>query len=726
MVYTVLAIVFAVIAVGSLAGAWLIRGKRGTLGWATAAAGVTAAAAYNNSFWVVFICGLMVFWALFASGKFMNSGWRLRAGLALYLAAFAGLSVYPTWHDEVSCSVPEGTAAADTCPLVLNAMEPAAKAEALTGWSSGTAGFKRFLLANIGYRMVRGLDLKGGLRLVYTVDVDEAIKDKRDRYYDLLRAQLAKSYGFVEGDVATVAEMQKLEAFLTIDKSRDQNNKLTLKFKDGADSKKHINDKFLVQFLRELSIVRSTDGVDIAFQIRNSIESDVREKAVTQAKETINRRIDGMGVKEASLSVRDEDIIVEIPGEDERAFQEIRDIISQTARLEFKLPDDPANFFEKFHTSTDVPEGLNWEPRNVPLGKNGSQANYVPVLTKLEGESLESALKRMKEWAAGLPVEKDHEIGFGKEYRYNPETEKTEVSGWAGYYLWSRAELTGDMVRDAQASADQRDTGMGGWFVNMTLDAKGASIFADLTEAHTKERFAIILDGKVESAPVIQERIGGGSARISMGSGGIQQQMKDAQKLELVLRSGALPAPISPSNEQRIGASLGADSIDKGMWAALVGGGMVLLLMLVAYKRAGMIANLAVTFNLFLQLAVLTMFSASLTLPGIAGLALTVGVAVDANVLINERIKEEIANGKSVRAAVTLGYEKAFSAIVDGHATTLISGLILAQFGTGPIKGFAVTLIIGMVTSLFTGVVVTRLLFELWIRGRRDVNLGIN
>ncbi|HHH11067.1 MAG TPA: protein translocase subunit SecD, partial [Sorangium sp.] len=504
MVYTTLAIVFAGLAVVSLAGAWLARGKRGTLAWATAAAGVAAVAAYYHSFWVTVLCGLMVLWALFASANFMNSGWRMKAGVALYLAVFAAISVYPTWHDEVSCAVPEGVTPDDTCPAVLNVMEPAAKAKALEEWASGAAGVKRFLLSNIGYRMVRGLDLKGGLRLVYTVDVEEAIKDKRDRYYDLLRAQLAKSYGFVaDDDVPTVAQLQKLDDFVTIEKSRDDSSELVLKFNNGAESKKHINDKFLVQFLRELAIVRSTDGTEVRFRIRNSVESAVREKAVTQAKETINRRVDGMGVKEASLSVRDEDIIVEIPGEDERAFQEIRDIISQTARLEFKLPDDAANFFQKVHTSSDVPEGLEWETRNVPLGKGGGQqANYVPILKKLEGESMESALKRMKDWAATLPVEKDHEIGFGKEYRYNEKKEQHEVAGWAGYYLWSKAELTGDMVRDAQARADQRDTGMGGWYVNMELDAKGATIFADLTEAHTKERFAIILDGKVESAPV--------------------------------------------------------------------------------------------------------------------------------------------------------------------------------------------------------------------------------
>ena len=200
----------------------------------------------------------------------------------------------------------------------------------------------------------------------------------------------------------------------------------------------------------------------------------------------------------------------------------------------------------------------------------------------------------------------------------------------------------------------------------------------------------------------------------------------DAKKLELVLKSGALPAPISPSNEQRIGASLGKDAITQGAKGGLAGIALVLVFMVTYYSRAGMIANLAVLFNLVLQVAILAMIGASMTLPGIAALTLTLGIAVDANVLINERIREELRHGKSPRAAVDVGYDKAFSAIVDGHMTTLISALILAQYGTGPIKGFAVTLMFGIAASLFTGVVCTRLMFDWAVRHRRvkDLHLG--
>jgi preprotein translocase subunit SecD len=193
----------------------------------------------------------------------------------------------------------------------------------------------------------------------------------------------------------------------------------------------------------------------------------------------------------------------------------------------------------------------------------------------------------------------------------------------------------------------------------------------------------------------------------------------------MVLRSGALPAPIQLSNESIIGPTLGEDAISKGATGALAGSGLVLVFMFIYYRKSGLVADAAVLFNLLIQLAILASFSGTLTLPGIAGLALTIGMAVDANVLINERIREELRAGRSLRAAVDAGYDKAFTAIVDGHVTIFISGLILAQYGTGPVKGFAVTLIIGIIASLFTGVFCTRLVFDWWVRGAKVKRLSV-
>jgi preprotein translocase subunit SecD len=318
---------------------------------------------------------------------------------------------------------------------------------------------------------------------------------------------------------------------------------------------------------------------------------------------------------------------------------------------------------------------------------------------------------------ATLELPPDREVGYEIEYKTIDEiTLKQEEIGYRTYLLKSKADITGDLVRDAGAEPDQSSGSLGSWHVALAFTEQGGKIFERITGDNVKRRFAIILDGRIESAPVIQNRIPGGHAVITLGSADPEAQLRDARKLELVLRSGALPAPISPSNEQRIGPSLGRDSIDLAVQGALGGSVLVLIFMIIYYSRAGIIADIAVLMNLFLQLAILASLNASMTLPGIAGLALTIGMSVDANVLINERIREELDLGKSPRAAVEIGYKRAFSAIFDGHITSIISGVVLAQYGTGPIKGFAATLLVGVVCSLFTGVAMTRVMFDLWVK----------
>jgi preprotein translocase subunit SecD len=731
VIHNVLQYGFGTLAAACLLGAWLLRPQRIYLVWAFACTVIAALAARYDSFWPVPVFGLMTLWALIGALPVMRTGWRLNVGLAAYLLVGGVLALYPTYHDERYGKASWIDANADAEQRT--AQEAAAK--------RGDRGFKAYLLSNIPFRLVRGLDLKGGMRLVYTVDVDEAIRDKRDRYYDDVRAAFAKALPNVTGyqgeGQPTVEQMQKLADKVKLSKVRGRVDSVQVKVLDpavmtvkDADGKPQqlLSDAFLSLFLTELTPIRSADPNELTLRVRSEIATQIRDRAVVQAKDTIGRRVDGLGLKEAAISVRDEDIIIEIPGQDEKAFQEIKEIISQTARLEFKMVDDEVDFFEQPARNTkaeDLPKGLSFSIENAPVGPGKTRPIHVARLALLKGEKIDEALKRFKEWTAKLQPGDDHEIGYGRVFDYNEETEKIEESGWRSYYLWSKADVTGDMVRDAQARPDQSQKGLGGWNVSLEFTPLGAERFEQTTAANVKKRFAIILDGKTESAPVIQERIGGGSAQITMGSGNIQQQMDDARKLELVLRSGALPAPISRSNEQLIGPSLGRDSIQRGIKGAAGGALLVITLMLLYYRAAGMVANIAVTFNLFLQVVVLSMFSASMTLPGICGLALTMGIAVDANVLINERIMEEFAHGKSARAALATGYDKAFSAILDGHVTTLIGALILAQFGTGPIKGFAVTLIVGVTCSLYTAVVITRLLFELWVRFKRSTHFGL-
>ncbi len=715
MTHHILQFGFAGIAALCLVGMWLIRSRRMAFLWAAACATIAGASAHYHVAWPVLVFGLMALWALFSALPVMNNAWRLKAGLALYLLTGGIIAIFPTVYDNVYGTVEH------------RFPEPEQRTDYLTEAQQGERGLHDYLLTNIPFRLVRGLDLAGGLRLVYTVDVQEAIKDKRDRYYDSLRSSLTKRFGYAaEDELPTVEQMQKLSEKAELRKSPGRADAVIVTFKDPADAER-VNEEFLTPFRWEMSVLRSADGKQIEFRMLNDIESQIRERAVEQAKQTIQRRVDGLGLKEAALSVRDEDIIIEIPGQNEESFQRIRDIISQTARLEFKMCEDEVDIFEDYvrKPASELPKGMSFSSENAPIGPGRSRPVHYARLKKTKGETLEDALGRMQKWVKSIEVDDDHEIGFGRIYEFNDETNQPEDVGWRTYFLKAKADVTGDMVRYAQKRAESPDRGLGGWVVDLEFTPAGAQAFEQVTGANVKKRFAIILDDKVESAPVIQTKIGGGRAQITMGAGSIQQQFEDATKLELVLRSGALPAPITPSNEQRIGALLGDDAIKKGVRAALIGGVLVLFMMLVFYRRVGLIANAAVLFNLLIQIAVLSMFSASMTLPGIAGLALCVGMAVDANVLINERIKEELRMGKSARAAVATGYDKAFSAIIDGNITTLISGLILAQYGTGPIKGFAVTLIVGICTNLFTGVVVTRLFFEFWVRGRRRTTLGL-
>jgi preprotein translocase subunit SecD len=389
------------------------------------------------------------------------------------------------------------------------------------------------------------------------------------------------------------------------------------------------------------------------------------------------------------------------------------------------MVDDDTNFFAKVKDdSLPEGEGIAIFQENAPDGPGKTIPTSFARMAKRDNESMTDALVRFKKWTATLNVPDDHQIGYEPLNDYDADTGKTTEVGWRTMYLYARADVTGDYITDAQARPPDQG-GLGSYYVLLAFSPAGAERFEEVTGANVGRRFAIILDDVIDSAPVIKTKIGGGSASITMGSGDPEKQLADAKKLELVLRSGALPAPITPSNESLIGQTLGADSIREGVKGMVVGISLVLGFMAFYYRKSGVVADLAVLFNLFLQMAALASFGATMTLPGICGLALTVGMSVDANVLINERIREELRGGRTVRAAVEAGYNKAFSSIFDGHVTVFISGLILAQYGTGPVKGFAVTLIIGIMCSLFTGVFCTRLVFDWWVRGAKVKRLSV-
>jgi preprotein translocase subunit SecD len=317
----------------------------------------------------------------------------------------------------------------------------------------------------------------------------------------------------------------------------------------------------------------------------------------------------------------------------------------------------------------------------------------------------------------------DHELGFEQVAAKDEEGTATPDRMWRTYYLHRRAELTGEYITDAEVNWDPQT---GRPEVSVTFDREGANLFEKVSGSNIGHKMAIILDEKINSAPVIESRIGGGRARITMG--GFQdpfQLQQEAKDLVAVLRTGALPAPLKKTFETQVGPTLGRDAVDKAKFSMMIGSLAVVLFMLLYYRVSGLIADVAMVLNIVYQLAVLALLGATLTLPGIAGVVLTVGMAVDANIIIYERIREELRAGKSARGAVEAGFGRAFWTVFDAHITALVAGIVLYSYGTGPIRGFAVTLMIGIAANLFTSVWLSRSMFDYLVGRKQAATLSI-
>lgn len=400
----------------------------------------------------------------------------------------------------------------------------------------------------------------------------------------------------------------------------------------------------------------------------------IKKAAVGQALETVRNRIDQFGVAEPLIQQQGlRQIVVQLPGVKDPG--RAKALIKNTAMLEFKMLD------EDHKVARELPD-------RVPAGKEADI---------------------LKEFGPQIPP--DDEILFER----NVEKETGRVTK-TPYLIRKRVALTGDVLTDARVSIGEFQNA----YVSINFDSTGGKLFERITAENVKKRMAIILDNTVYSAPVIQERISGGRAQIT-GS----FTTEEANDLAIVLRAGALPAPVKIIQDLTVGPSLGRDSIEKGIRSTMIAGAFVIIFMVVYYRMSGAIADFALMLNLVCLVGALAGLNATLTLPGIAGIILTIGMGVDSNVLIFERIREELRTGKPVRPAVDAGYDKAFLTIVDSHVTTLITGFALFLFGTGPIKGFAVTLCLGIAINLFTALVGTKVIFDLLNRRGRIERLSI-
>ena len=565
-----------------------------------------------------------------------------------------------------------------------------------------------------------GLDLQGGMHLVLEIDYDKLLKNK-----------------------AKVKDKQ-LEDILALVKSKTGNNKAVY-FDQVKATFENKNIPLNTYF------GRADDSDD---KIIASLDSAARKGIVTTL-EVLRNRIDQFGISEPSIQKRGKHrIIVELPGvkDEERAAN----LVNRAAFLEFKMVAKNEDIQKKFDEIDLALQGdTSVVDNNADKTENTADTKKEEIAkTDTNSTTAEDATKLLSDTAkdsANVPlndseITKEHPFkslligGRGGEIlvkeenkiKINDMIKNDRVRSVIGKFefVWKnkpvilnkekyfelflvlrKAELDGTSIVDANATVASGSSSMGGWEVPFELNKQGGRKFADVTGNNIGRRLAIILDGKLYMAPNINSRIPNGRGVITLGS----SSATEARDMAIVLKAGALEAPLEIMEKRIIGPSLGADSIKSGITASLIGVLIVILFMIFWYKLSGLFAAIALVLNLIFTIATLSYFRATLTLPGIAGMILTIGMSVDANVLIFERIKEELKEKRTVLSAVNAGYEQAFKVIFDANITTFIAGITLYQFGTGPIKGFALTLMIGIIWSMFTAVVLTRLLTDLYI-----------
>jgi preprotein translocase subunit SecD len=524
-----------------------------------------------------------------------------------------------------------------------------------------------------------GLDLQGGLYLVLGVDFDKVYRDVADRQASSLQSRF-KEKGINITGIKTVRE-----GLPTDDPHID------VQF-DPAKREDAYN--LLKKEFWTLRLVGEKPG-DFEVGLSRDFRTDVRERTINQSIEVIRNRIDEFGVSEPVIASQGADrVVVELPGV--REIERAKDLIGKTAKLEFKIVDDK-----------DMKPGEVAGLVSDIEKKNG--------ISYKEGQKFSEYVKKLNDFAKGK-IPEGTEISFERS-KVAPGAEAARIP----YLLYSKVEVTGDDLQDANVQIDPEDRRPN---VAFTMNPRGAATFEKVTEANINHRLAIVLDNIVVSAPVIQSRIGA-QGRITLGPnrGDGQDMMKEAKDLAIVLRAGALPAQLEFLEQRVVGPSLGQDSIKKGAMASLIGSLVVFLFVMFYYRVSGVIAVASLILNVLFVLATLVGLEATLTLPGIAGIALTVGIAVDSNVVIYERIREELRLGKRPHGAVEAGFQKAFRTILDANVANALAAVVLLMYGTGPIKGFAVTLLIGIVTTLFTAVFVCRLMFDVYLKRMDDRNI---
>ncbi len=514
-------------------------------------------------------------------------------------------------------------------------------------------------------KMVLGLDIQGGLHLVMGVDVQAVVQEQVSRKVKDLLTQFKDNGVNAQSVSVTGADKTSIEVLT----GGAQNKDVITKFIEDHDGS-------------TLQIVTATPE-RIELRYFDAVMMDMKKHVVEQAIEVIRNRIDEFGVSEPSISAQGNDrILVQLPGIQDAAHA--KELINRTARLDFRVvsselaPDKIASLVEETE-----------KKGNYKLGEN--KLTYQAYIKKLN-----------EDLAAQLP--KDTRIVFEKQ-----ENAASLEAGRRPFLIRTDSHLSGGQLEDASVRPDE----YGKPEVVFRFSNEGRKLFAEVTSKAAGGSIAIVLDDVVKSAPHVEREIDSDSARITLGqSRDYNATLAEATFIATSLRAGALPAALEPLEERAVGPSLGSDSILKARNASIISALAVFLFMFLYYRVAGLIADLSLILNVFLTFAVITTMGATLTLPGIAGIALTIGMAVDANVITYERIREERRKGASMAGAVRDGYHNAFASIFDANVTTVLTCLVLMYYGNGPIRGFAVSLAIGMVTSMFTAIFFSRTVLD--------------
>ncbi|MEM7495504.1 MAG: protein translocase subunit SecD [Myxococcota bacterium] len=526
--------------------------------------------------------------------------------------------------------------------------------------------------------LVPGLDLQGGIRLLLGVDTDKAVAERAARLAARLREKA------LDDDVPLPTASKHLA---------DQGlpHALELSF-TSAETAGAFWTEAQKRF-PELTL-RGRAGSVLTVEFDATWMQRAKDDAVAQTIRILGNRIDKMGVTEPTIARQGaRNIQIQLPGYDDP--QEAKRMIGRTARLEFRMCDD----------DTDILAKLTGLPQEIELVRSSyrrpDESTGNDTYLRFPADKLQQVKELVHKQAFTNHVIRYGALGDDSKFMRT-------------YTLGTNVPLTGDDLVDARVTfgsdMDPRPA------VAVTFSPAAARTFDELTQRSIGKRMAIVLEEQVDSAPVIQTRISGGVASISMGGARLpREMMADANQLALVLKAGALPAPVSFREERSVGPSLGADSVNAARQACAAGALLIAAFMLVVYRLGGLFALIGVAFNLAFVLAGLSWLGATITLPGVAGLLLTVGMAVDANIIINERIREELLAGKTAAQAVKGGYDAAFSAVMDANVTTFIAAVVLWQFGSGPVQNFATTLLIGTASSVFTAVFITRIFFDMTV-----------